>query len=140
VAHHDRALDLLVRARKAARVTQASLAETHGRPQSFVAKHESGERRLDAAEFIGVARAIGQTRSNCRKRLSELGANSERRMRRPIVEQCQIEPKKEWRPTPIENLSWPGQRARRPTRRGPVRAHKEGVGGKPRNLSIGGRT
>jgi hypothetical protein len=56
---YDRALEQRVRARKAARVTQASLAETLGRPQSFVAKYESGERRLDVAEFVGIARAIG---------------------------------------------------------------------------------
>jgi transcriptional regulator with XRE-family HTH domain len=36
-----------------------TLAETLGRPQSFVAKYESGERRLDAAEFVGIARALG---------------------------------------------------------------------------------
>jgi hypothetical protein len=29
------------------------------RPQSFVAKYESGERRLDVGEFMGIARAIG---------------------------------------------------------------------------------
>ena len=56
---YDRALEQLVRARKVARVTQASLAATLERPQSFVAKYESGERRLDIAEFIGIARAMG---------------------------------------------------------------------------------
>jgi len=56
---YDRALEQLVRARKAARIPQASLAETLGRPQSFVAKYESGERRLDVAEFVGIARALG---------------------------------------------------------------------------------
>jgi transcriptional regulator with XRE-family HTH domain len=56
---YDRALEQLVRARKGARITQASLAGMLGRPQSFVAKYESGERRLDVAEFVGIARAIG---------------------------------------------------------------------------------
>jgi transcriptional regulator with XRE-family HTH domain len=56
---YDRALEQLVLARRAARITQAVLAETLGRPQSFVAKYESGERRLDAAEFVGIARALG---------------------------------------------------------------------------------
>ena len=56
---YDRALEQLVRARRAARVTQVGLAEKLGRPQSFVAKYEGGERRLDVAEFIGIARAIG---------------------------------------------------------------------------------
>lgn len=28
-------------------------------PQSFVSKYESGERRLDVAEFVRIARALG---------------------------------------------------------------------------------
>src|SRR5271165_3353203 len=56
---YDRALGQLVLARKTARVTQASPAATLGRPQSFVAKYESRERRLDVAEFVGIARALG---------------------------------------------------------------------------------
>jgi transcriptional regulator with XRE-family HTH domain len=40
-------------------VTQAELAKLVGRPQSFVSKYESGERRLDVAEFVGVARVLG---------------------------------------------------------------------------------
>jgi len=35
------------------------LAKRLGRPQSFVAKYEGGERRLDVVEFMTVARAIG---------------------------------------------------------------------------------
>ncbi|MEO5567493.1 MAG: XRE family transcriptional regulator, partial [Gemmatimonadaceae bacterium] len=30
-----------------------------GRPQSFVAKYEGGERRIDVIEFIAIARALG---------------------------------------------------------------------------------
>jgi hypothetical protein len=56
---YDRALERLVRARKATRLTQASLAEAVGRPQSFIAKYEGRERRLDVAEFVAIARAIG---------------------------------------------------------------------------------
>jgi transcriptional regulator with XRE-family HTH domain len=56
---YDRALERLVHARKTARVTQAELAEKLGRPQSFVAKYEGRERRLDVAEYIKIARAIG---------------------------------------------------------------------------------
>jgi transcriptional regulator with XRE-family HTH domain len=40
-------------------LTQAALAEKLGRPQSFVAKYEAGERQLDIIEFLLVARAIG---------------------------------------------------------------------------------
>jgi transcriptional regulator with XRE-family HTH domain len=56
---YDRVVEQLVLARKDAHITQTHLAEMLGRPQSFVAKYESGERRLDVAEFVGIARAIG---------------------------------------------------------------------------------
>jgi transcriptional regulator with XRE-family HTH domain len=35
------------------------VARRLGRPQSFVSKYESGERRLDIVEFLEVAEAIG---------------------------------------------------------------------------------
>lgn len=60
---------LLIRARKQARLTQAGLAAKLERPQSFVAKYEGGERRLDVIEFLEVARAIG---FNPSKLLAEL--------------------------------------------------------------------
>lgn len=56
---YDRALDELVRARQKAGVTQAALAKQLGRPQSFVAKYEGRERRLDVAEFVSIARLLG---------------------------------------------------------------------------------
>jgi transcriptional regulator with XRE-family HTH domain len=39
-------------------LTQADVAARLGKPQSFVAKYEGGERRLSAIEFIDVARAL----------------------------------------------------------------------------------
>ena len=51
--------ELIARTRKKAGLTQHALAKRLGRPQSFVAKYEGGERRLDVVEFITVARAIG---------------------------------------------------------------------------------
>src|SRR6266403_1394202 len=50
---------LMIRARKAAGLTQHALARRLARPQSFVAKYEGGERRLDVVEFVAVVRAIG---------------------------------------------------------------------------------
>ena len=50
---------LLIEARKNADLTQAQLAHRLRRPQSFVSKYETGERRLDVVEFIEVAEAIG---------------------------------------------------------------------------------
>lgn len=58
-AKHAQLRALLVNARKRARLTQTVLAARLNRPQSFVAKYESGERRLDVIEFLEVARAIG---------------------------------------------------------------------------------
>lgn len=51
--------ELMVAARAKAGLTQQSLADALKRPQSFVAKYEGGERRLDVLEFIAVAQAMG---------------------------------------------------------------------------------
>ena len=56
---YARLIATLVAARHAADMRQQALAKKLGRPQSFVSKYESGERRLDVVEFIGVARALG---------------------------------------------------------------------------------
>jgi transcriptional regulator with XRE-family HTH domain len=50
---------LLVETRKRAGLTQTELAEKMKRPQSFVAKYEGGERRLDVIEFCEIAAALG---------------------------------------------------------------------------------
>jgi transcriptional regulator with XRE-family HTH domain len=56
---HQKLRELLVAARKKAKLTQAEVAERLGRPQSFVAKYEGGERRLDVIEFMVVASVLG---------------------------------------------------------------------------------
>lgn len=50
---------LMIGARKAAGLTQQDLADRLRKPQSFVAKYEGGERRLDVVEFVAVTQAIG---------------------------------------------------------------------------------
>jgi len=50
--------ELMAGARKAAGLTHA-LADRLKKLQSFVAKYEGGERRLDVVEFVAIARAIG---------------------------------------------------------------------------------
>ena len=50
---------LMVAARKQAGLTQHALARRLKRPQSFVAKYEGGERRIDVVEFVAIVRAIG---------------------------------------------------------------------------------
>lgn len=49
---------LLLSARKAAGLTQHDVAVRLNKPQSFVAKYERGERRIDVIEFLSVARAL----------------------------------------------------------------------------------
>lgn len=49
---------LLIDARQAAGVSQATLAARLGRPQSFVSKFERGQRRLDVIEFLEITRAL----------------------------------------------------------------------------------
>jgi transcriptional regulator with XRE-family HTH domain len=53
-------IELLVQARKEAGVTQEELGRRIGQRQTFVSKFELGERRLDAAEFVEVSRAMGE--------------------------------------------------------------------------------
>ena len=55
----ERVRRLLVHRRKAAGLTQAAVAKRMSQPQSFIAKIENGERRLDLVEFLELARVIG---------------------------------------------------------------------------------
>lgn len=56
---HVRLTASLVAAREKAGLTQQQLADRLKKPQSFVAKYEGGERRLDVIEFIAIAHAVG---------------------------------------------------------------------------------
>lgn len=49
---------LLATTREKAGLTQVGVSTRMGRPQSFVAKYEGGERRLDVVEFIAVCAAL----------------------------------------------------------------------------------
>ena len=49
---------LLRRAREEAGLRQQDLATLLGRPQSFVSKYETGERRLDLVELSRVCQAL----------------------------------------------------------------------------------
>jgi transcriptional regulator with XRE-family HTH domain len=48
----------LVAARHAADLSQQQLAKKLDRPQSFVAKYENGERRIDLVELFEIARVL----------------------------------------------------------------------------------
>ena len=56
---YQRVINALKKARKEKGITQAQLAEAFGKPQSFIAKVENGERRLDVVEFVHLAQLIG---------------------------------------------------------------------------------
>jgi len=56
---HQAFCALLLAARAKAGMTQQAVAKRLKRPQSFVAKVEGGERRLDVLEFLEVSQAIG---------------------------------------------------------------------------------
>ncbi len=56
---YARLIAALVAVRHAAGIRQQALAKKLGRPQSFIAKYEGGERRIDVVEFIAIARALG---------------------------------------------------------------------------------
>lgn len=55
---YQRVITALKNARKACGITQAQLAEVLGKPQSFIAKVENSERRLDVVEFVHLARRV----------------------------------------------------------------------------------
>ncbi len=56
---HEVLRAFLVKARKTAGLTQAAVAKSLGRHQSFVATVESGQRRIDVVELLDLAKAIG---------------------------------------------------------------------------------
>jgi transcriptional regulator with XRE-family HTH domain len=61
---------LLREARAEAGLTQFDVAKRLHRPQSYVSKYESGERRLDVIEFLRVAKALSVTPDAVLKKLA----------------------------------------------------------------------
>lgn len=57
--------------RQEAGLRQDDLARVLGKPQSFVSKYESGERRLDVLELRSICLACGITLSEFAARLDE---------------------------------------------------------------------
>lgn len=70
---HKLLITMLAEARKAAGLRQAEVAAKLDRPQSFVAKYENGERRIDVVEFLAIAAALHVDPISILKRLT-LGA------------------------------------------------------------------
>ncbi|WP_220094849.1 helix-turn-helix domain-containing protein [Paraburkholderia hayleyella] len=59
----------LIEARQKNNLTQQEVASRIGKPQSYVSKYESGERRLDVVEFLDVCKALGVKPISILKRL-----------------------------------------------------------------------
>lgn len=57
-AEYARLIAMLVAVREKAGIRQQPLAAKLGKPQSFIAKYEGGERRIDLIEFVAIARAL----------------------------------------------------------------------------------
>lgn len=57
---YQRMLSRLREAREAAKLTQTQVAEKLGKPQSYVSKVESGERRIDPVELARFAAVYGR--------------------------------------------------------------------------------
>ena len=55
---HRLLIEALKEARKSAGLRQAQIAKRLGVHQSFVAKYEKGERRIDVVEFLTIATAL----------------------------------------------------------------------------------
>jgi transcriptional regulator with XRE-family HTH domain len=64
--------DLLRKTRTESGLTQIGLAVKLKRPQSFVSKYESGERRLDLVELRQVCLALGITLSRFAERFEKM--------------------------------------------------------------------
>jgi transcriptional regulator with XRE-family HTH domain len=56
---HTALIGLLIERREALGMTQTQLADRLGEYQSFVARLESGQRRVDVVEFLTLAEVLG---------------------------------------------------------------------------------
>jgi transcriptional regulator with XRE-family HTH domain len=70
-AAYNHFLELLREARSKAGLTQAEAADRFKKPQSFISKCESGERRVDVVEFIEFCRVYGADPSDIMRRLEK---------------------------------------------------------------------
>jgi transcriptional regulator with XRE-family HTH domain len=57
-ARHEALIKTLIEKREASGLTQTELAKRMGEYQSFVARLESGQRRVDVVEFLELAQIL----------------------------------------------------------------------------------
>ncbi|MBX4927818.1 helix-turn-helix domain-containing protein [Rhizobium binae] len=70
---HKALIALLIEKREAAGLTQSDLAAKLGEYQSFVARLESGQRRVDVVEFLELADLLDFSASEAVEALSKSG-------------------------------------------------------------------
>jgi ribosome-binding protein aMBF1 (putative translation factor) len=68
---HKVLIALLIEKREAAGMTQSDLAAKLGEYQSFVARLESGQRRVDVVEFLELAEILDFSAGEAVKQLQE---------------------------------------------------------------------
>jgi transcriptional regulator with XRE-family HTH domain len=73
---YARLVHALKELRKNNNVTQIELAEKLGKPQSYIAKVETLERKLDIVEFVDWCNAMGQSPSELLKAQLEMDVNA----------------------------------------------------------------
>lgn len=70
-ARHEALIDFLIARRNKLKLTQAQVAARLGEYQSFVARLESGERRVDVVEFLELAEILEFDPAQAIARLTE---------------------------------------------------------------------
>jgi transcriptional regulator with XRE-family HTH domain len=68
---HRALIALLIEKREASGLTQTDLADKLGEYQSFVARLESGQRRVDVIEFLELARILNFDPHQALQKLAE---------------------------------------------------------------------
>ncbi len=68
-----RLINALIQARKNAGLTQAQVSEKLSKPQSYIAKIEGADRKLDVVEFVELCENIHQDPSELIKVLGTIG-------------------------------------------------------------------
>lgn len=71
-ARHQALIKILIEKREASGLTQMELAKKMGEYQSFVARLESGQRRVDVVEFLELAVILGFDPHETLKKLIKL--------------------------------------------------------------------
>lgn len=78
---HELLVSILRDARAKAGLTQAEVADLLNRPQSFVSKYESGQRRLDFVEVAELCRVFSIKLVTVARRIEELSTRKRSRRR-----------------------------------------------------------